>query len=368
MKEDYPDFENHRDVFYYTSRTDWQDTTPNLSSGIQQPITKRSLDMKYVEKMLPYLVNKVCLSNFVSEEFLIATKEIFQALPAELRHGFTCSGQSEATDKVVKTLWVKAIKEKKEKNAVKQLTFQGHYFGQGSMFSRSLTINEDKYFPVTHLSKPTDQNTSELLSLVENELKTGDYLAIWIEPVLQKTMEKVPFEFLVKLKELSKKYQVALVFNETGSQAYNFNRKTYFASEDKSITPDAGLCYLSGQAAIAFATEENFLEQPLMMISTWDGDEFSFLTYAKSFQQILKNPDHFMKTADEFQKILIDKLSEYDLEVLKIQNGRGHFRGSIPTTLSKYFKDVENSYIVNPSFDAMLDFIEQRKSDVITKR
>ena len=361
MKEDYPDFEDHRDVFYYTSRTDWQETTTNLSSGISQPITKRSLDMPYVEKLLPYLVNKVCLSNFVSHDFLNATKEIFQALPTELRHGFTCSGQSEATDKVVKTLWVKASKEKKDHNAVKQLTFQGHYFGQGSMFARSLTLTEDNYFPVTHLSKPNEQNMTEILLQVETELKSGDYLAVWLEPVLQKTMEKVPLEFIVKLKELSKKYNVALVFNETGAQAYSFNRKTYFASNDKAITPDAGLCYLSGQAAIAFATEENFLEQPLMMISTWDGDEFSFLTYAKSFQQIQKNPDHFMKTADEFQKILIDKLSEYDLEVLRIQNGRGHFKGSIPSTLSKYFKEVDNSYIVNPSFDAMLDFIEQNK-------
>lgn len=361
MKEDYPDFETHRDVFYYTSRTDWKNQLPRLSTGITQPISRRSLNSQYITKLAPYLVNKVCLSNFVSHDFLIATKNIFQSLPPELRHGFTCSGQSEATDKVVKTLWVKSSPEIKQKNANKQLTFNGHFFGHGSNFSRSLSYATDPYFPVTHLEKPTTKNYLNLLLAVEQEFQKGEYLAVWIEPVQQMTMERVPMEFLVGLRKLATAYNVALVFNETGSQGYRYNDKSYFISNDQSIMPDLGLAYFSGQAAIAYSNENFFLELPLMMISTWDGDEFSMLTYYEAFSQIQKNPESFIKTAQEFQKKLIDKLSEYDLETIQIQNGRGFFKGSIPSSLSKYFKEYNNYYVVNPSFDAMKDFIDLTK-------
>ena len=361
MKEDYPDFESHRDVFYYTSRTDWKNQLPRLSHGIAQPISKRTLNKEYIAKLAPYIVNKVCLSNFVSHDFLSATKQIFMALPLELRHGFTCSGQSEATDKVVKTLWVKSDPSKKEKNANKQLTFAGHFFGHGSNFSRSLSYANDPYFPVTHLEKPNPQNASSLLQKVEAEMQKGEYLAVWIEPVMQQTMERVPMEFLVGLRALCNKYNVALVFNETGSQGFRYNDKSYFISNDQSIMPDLGLAYFGGQAGIAFSKEEYFLEQPLMMISTWDGDEFSLLTYFESFQQIQKDTQGFLKTANEFQKKLIDKLSEYDLEVIQIQNGRGFFKGSIPSSLSKYFKEFNHYYVVNPSLDAMKDYLELTK-------
>ncbi len=361
MKEDYPDFEAYRDVFYYTSRADWKTHTPRLSHGINQPISKRSIDSEYVNKLSPYLINKVCLSNFVGHDFLKATKEIFTALPSELRHGFTCSGQSEATDKVVKTLWVKSNSLIKEKNSIKQLTFSGHFFGHGSNFSRSLSYSNDPYFPVTHLDKPSEKNMDLVLKNVENEFKKGEYLAAWIEPVLQQTMEKVPMEFLVGLKKLCSTYNVALVFNETGSQAYRYNDKSYFISSDRSIMPDLGLAYFGGQAGIAFSKEEFFLEQPLMMISTWDGDEFSMLSYHQAFKQIQNAPEQFIKTCNEFQTKLIDKLSEYDLETIQIQNGRGFFKGAIPTSLSRLFKEFNNYYVVNPSFDAMRDFIEYIK-------
>ena len=40
-------------------------------------------------------------------ELFEGVKEVINVLPAGLRHGYTCSGQSECTDKVVKTIWVK---------------------------------------------------------------------------------------------------------------------------------------------------------------------------------------------------------------------------------------------------------------------
>jgi acetylornithine/succinyldiaminopimelate/putrescine aminotransferase len=69
MREDYPDFETFRDVFYYTTKADWQKPLIHLASAVNIPLSITSLNKGYFEQLMPFAVNKVCLSNFVSEDF-----------------------------------------------------------------------------------------------------------------------------------------------------------------------------------------------------------------------------------------------------------------------------------------------------------
>jgi acetylornithine/succinyldiaminopimelate/putrescine aminotransferase/GNAT superfamily N-acetyltransferase len=357
IHEDYPDFETHRDVFYYTTKAEWKKPNIHLSRATTIPISVRSLSKEYFDLQMPFAVNKVCLSNFVSETFLKGIKEVINLLPENLRHGYTCSGQSECVDKVAKTIWVKSRPEIKEKHITRMMTFKNHYFGNGSALSRSLSLDVEPYFEVTKLQNANENNYQEVLGLVESEFKLGTYLAVWVEPVLQKTMEKMPYEFLRGLRNLTTKYQVALVFNETASQFYRYSDKNFFASCFEDISPDAGLIYLSGQAGMAYASDAYYLEQPLMMISTWDGDEFSFNTYYHSFKNVIKNLEDYKQTAKLFHQKLVDNLSSYQVDVLKIENGFGYFKGSIPASLSKMFIHNGERYIVCPSYDAMKEYL-----------
>jgi 4-aminobutyrate aminotransferase-like enzyme len=358
IREDYPDFEAYRDVFYYTTKADWKKPAIHLSRAINMPLSIRSLDKTYIDFQLPYLVNKVCLSNFVSEAFLKGVRDFLSILPEDLRHGYTTSGQSECVDKVAKAIWVKSDPIIKEKNINKMLTFKNHYFGNGSMLARSLSLDMPPYFSVTKLSNPNEQDFREVLRQVEKEFETKEYLAVWIEPVLQKTMEKVPYEFLRGLRELATKYNVALVYNESASQFYRFSNKHFLASCFTEVSPDAGMIYFGGQSGIAYTSHKYFLEQPLMMISTWDGDEFHFLTYYHAFKYIQANLEDYRVTAKAFHEKLVDKLSRYELDAIKIDNGFGYFRGSIPTSISKMFIQHNGTYIVCPSFDAMKEYLE----------
>lgn len=357
IHEDYPDFENYRDVFYYTTKAEWKKPTIHLSAAINIPLSIRSLNQEYFDLQMPFAVNKVCLSNFVSETFLKGIKAVINVLPENLRHGYTCSGQSECVDKVAKTIWVKSRPEIKENHITRMLTFKGHYFGNGSALSRSLSLDVEPYFEVTKLQNPNELNYQEVLTLVEKEFKLGSYLAVWVEPVLQKTMEKIPFEFLRGLRALATKYKVALVYNETASQFYRFKTEKFFASCYSEISPDAGLVYFSGQAAMAFASDVYYLEQPLMMISTWDGDEFSFNTYYHAFKNVMENLDDYKQTTNLFHQKLMLELSRFELDVVKIENGLGYFKGSIPANLSQMFIHHGDRYIVCPSYDAMKEYL-----------
>jgi hypothetical protein len=159
------------------------------------------------------------------------------------------------------------------------------------------------------------------------------------------------------LRLLATQYKVALVFNETASQFFRFSHKNFFASSFPDITPDAGIVYFSGQAGMAFANEHYFLEQPLMMISTWDGDEFSFNSYHHAFSEVIKKQEQYKETTKRFHEKLVDELSSYAIDSIKIENGFGHFKGSIPASKSKMFIHNGEHYIVCPSFDAMKEYL-----------
>ena len=103
LREDYPDFEEHRDVIYYGIPLKWN-TSKNLSNRLDSRLGLENLTIDFLTSERPHLVNKVCLSNFVNERFLSHVNEVAENLPEGLRHCYTASGQSECVDKVAKSI------------------------------------------------------------------------------------------------------------------------------------------------------------------------------------------------------------------------------------------------------------------------
>jgi acetylornithine/succinyldiaminopimelate/putrescine aminotransferase len=356
MREDYPDFEEYRDVFYYTTKASWSSLPISLSNGIQTPLSLIDLTEEYIETKLPNVVNKVCLSNFVSQSFLENIKELSSNLPKELQHVYTTSGQSECVDKLAKTIWYTS-----EKKCNKMITFEGHFFGAGSFLSRSLSYNKDKFFDVTHVTTPDNDNDEKVLKEVEDALKNGYNGGVWIEPISQKTMKKLSTDFLAALKTLCHKYNTKLIFNETASSMYRYSGDEFFASCLSDITPDAGMCFLGGQGGLCFQKEENFIDKPLMLISTWDGDELAFSSYNYAHSLIKENMDEYNKCKVDFTNKLTDILSSFDIEELEIENANGYFIGNISKGLQKYFRVSRERYIVCPSYGQMKRFLAEYK-------
>ncbi|OUR94857.1 hypothetical protein A9Q84_17265 [Halobacteriovorax marinus] len=352
MKEDYPDFESYRDVFYYSTTTNFKELPLNLSNAIETPLTQIDITKDYVAEQMPYIVNKVCLSNFVSKRFLDQVKNLTNLLPENLRHAYTTSGQSECVDKISKSIWYTSTEKRNH-----MITFKGHFFGNGSFLSRSLSYEKDAFFNVSHFDKLTEENSSQVLSQIEDVLEKRKTMAIWIEPLTQNSMQRVSREDLIKLKALAHKYDTKIIFNETASATYRYNNENFFASYDEEISPDAGMCFLGGQAGLCFKTSDHFIEKPLMLISTWDGDEFSFSNFNYASNLINNNLEDFRGTQIEFTNKLTAILEKYPIEELELENGCGYFIGNISKELQEFFELKDNRYIVNPSFSSMKRFI-----------
>ena len=320
--------ENSRDALLYTSPLQWKcPPSLNLGQAISSPLGPRDLSLDFCREQLPYLVNKMTLSNFVNPSFLQIIDKLFSLLPRPLQQGYCASGPSECVDKIAKSLWLKFKSKSKSKSKrlkhskgtapTLSLTFEGHFFGIGSFLSRTLSGEGEAYFPVEHLPHPTRDNGKELLSLLEKHLQGGQVFGVWIEPLPQESMERVPRDFLSKLRGLCTRYQTPLVYNETASAFYRYgedhfccggggggkggNSETETETE-ADLTPDAMMLYLGGQGAVVGLSRDSFEDKPLAMISTWDGDQFSLAQACWAIEKIEENPKAYFKKRRQFQK------------------------------------------------------------------
>lgn len=353
IEEDYPDNETYRDVFYYTSPLVWEKPKLNLANATASPITTRSLTHQYISEQLPYLVNKICLSNFVSARFLDQVSGLFKFIDENFRHGYVCSGQSEAVDKMAKSLWYVSSKK-----TYKMLTFKGHYFGNGSFLSRSLSSSEHNFFDVTHLDSPQESNYQNVLKDLETQLSKDLYLAVWLEPISQLEMEKVPRDFIVQMKKICEKYGVNVVYNETISSRYAYSKDHFVLANDPELAPDMGMIFIGGQGAMVFSKASKFINKPLMLISTWDGDEFSFATYHQQIKTVMENVSSYHETCRLFEEKLKKLLAPYDISEWMYFSGKGKFKAALPTHLKKLFQQKGQHYLINASYDSMKDFLD----------
>ncbi len=348
LREDYRDSGPYRDVFYYTSPLQWKKTPPRLSDRINAPLGLSHLDFDHVMEQLPSLNNKICLSNFVGRRFLDLLKSIAEQVRPELRHLYSASGQAECTDKIFKSLWHYGRRQKRT------LTFEGHCFGHGTFLARALSGTPSPHFAVDILPQ-------EDLACVREAIEQNDIMAVWIEPLRQQDLRPVPLDFLKGLKALLAERGIPLVYNETAAQSFSYSQEHYFASGNPDIAPNASFAFLGGQSAMAMLERQFFVEKPLMMISTWDGDELSLGQYHWAMQYILSDPQRFFEMREKFHQALTRKLSSYPVE-LKIKDGRGTFCGPVPVSLQRLFRrqcGQGQVFVVDPSYAEMENFLTQ---------
>lgn len=354
LKEDYPDYEKSRDVIYYGIPLKWN-KTKNLSSRLNSRLGQKDLTVDFITNERPHIVNKVCLSNFVNERFLSHVSDIASNLPTSLQHCYTASGQSECVDKIAKSILYHQ-KERLSGNT-KMITFKNHYFGNGSFLARSLSDENDAFFPVTHLDCPTQDNYSIVLKQLKTMITCKEAFAVWLEPVLQKTFEHTPKDFIKEAIKICRENDIPIIFNDTASSEYNFDNDHYFAASSFETTPDAGFTFLGGQAGFVYLTEKLFIEKPLMMISTWDGDEFSYSSYVHTMNIHKENKDEMKSLQEKFHTKMDELLANMTGVEYKLNNGRGYAKGNIPFYLRDQLTQRFDHYIIDPAPELMKNFL-----------
>ena len=103
--------------------------------------------------------------------------------------------------------------------------------------------------------------------------------------------------------------------------------------------------------------ESFFIDTPLMMISTWDGDEFALACYHRAMTKIKNDSQSFLDTRNQFEECLKKHLKPYRAQSM-LENGRGVIQGPLPTFLQQFFDQNKYGFIVDPNYSAMRRFIK----------
>lgn len=352
LEEDYLDFKENRAVSYYQTPLRWEKPQLNMHSSTEHYLSIHNIDENFIEENIFKVNNKVCLSNFVNTDFLTHLKDVLNEFPKEIQHGYSASGQSESIDKIAKSIFYH------KKDSQKSLTFKGHFFGNGSFLSRSLSYPDNAFFSVECLDHPTQDNMKTLLLKIEDILKKEKLMAIWLEPIRSSDYSHVPLLFLKELRKLCRKYETPLVFNETNSRDFSYTKDTYMASSLPELCPDAALCFLGGQASVVALNENFFVSKPLMMISTWDGDEYSFRQFVEYKSQV-KNLNNREELLKQFEAALRSYLTERNCILVNYSRAKGSFTGKLPLSEQSMFKQVGSQWLFSPSYNSMKEFIER---------
>ena len=159
-------------------------------------------------------------------------------------------------------------------------------------------------------------------------------------------------EILLELRTITQRKGIPLIFNETASKFYAYDEANFYASSEK-IKPDAIMTYHGGQLATVNINEKYFLDQPLMLISTWDGDEFSAHLAYEEYSLVKANKVDFMNLKKQLQSELVHFLSQRQSKNYSLKSGVGYFEEKLPPKYENLFTRVGRRTIVNPSFTAL---------------
>lgn len=354
LREDYPDVDAHRDAIYYSIPLQFEAPELQLSLGVDSPWSGIDFSESFKDMAEQYLFNKMCLSNFVSGDFLCGLESFAPLVPRSMRRFYTTSGQSECVDKIVKSIWAK-------RKVQRVLSFREFFFGHGSMLSRGLSGVRPSYYPTDLLEKPTEENWQVVLNSVRDSLKQQSYLAVFVEPMGQLTMERLPLPFLQQLAKICREFNTPLISNDTGGQFGRYSSESFLPSA--LFEADGGFVFTGGHMGICYLNPDIFVEKPLAIISTWDGDEYSLQAYTYAVLEYKNKMQEQEKIAEKFQAKLESIISHYDGVKFHGLRGFGWIEGNLPVSLAALFSPRGDGHglMVCPNLVDMQKFLTRKE-------
>jgi 4-aminobutyrate aminotransferase-like enzyme len=218
---------------------------------------------------------------------VVRYSELLRALlPKHLTHAYFTSGREEIIDK-----GLRAIRFHRT-DADIALGFSHQWFGVNTAAARSLSHEEHQAQPFRFFNWPILPHPSLVgkkdcltkLNQTLQEIAHEKILALVVELVGERSALSFDEEFLQELDSIRQKTGIPLVFLENAS-CLSRSGKSLFLSDSLSVKANMVLWYTGGQLGHVFVDDQYFVEKPLTLISTWDGDEISM---TRAYHHLLK--------------------------------------------------------------------------------
>jgi len=223
-------------------------------------------------------VNKITLMNYVTPAVVRAVEHVTSLFP-RLPHLYLTSSRDETVDKSLRILrWAR-------KKATVAIGLAGGYLGHTTAAARSLSDpavhrQGPPHFAWPRVPHPAEAGSAATIAALRGEIARAGgadaVLGIYLEPVQERTGRVVPADFWPLLGQLRAELGVPWVAVETASACYRSGAGP-FASSALPVTPDVLLWWGGAQTGYIHVATRWRAAEPLMMVSTWDGDELSLV-------------------------------------------------------------------------------------------
>jgi len=246
--------------------------------------------------------SKLTLSNWATPHMVRYSELLRLVMPKHLKHAYFTSGRDEVLDKGLRSI------RYHRKNADIAIGFSHQWLGLNSAAARSLSHDEGQAQPWQFFAWPkvnhpalvgNERSLRELKDLLAT-VNADKILAIVVELIGEQSAHSFDQDFLEQLQKIRAQSGIPLVFVETTSGFYR-SGKSLFLSDHLSVKANMVLWYTGGQLGHVFVDDTYFVEKPLTLISTWDGDEISM---ARAYHALLAMRGSFERNIAAFEKLM----------------------------------------------------------------
>ncbi len=247
----------------------------DLAHGLQRPLGPRPPTLVAAANrgsLGGAISNKLSLCNFSTPD-TIRFAETLQALrPRGCDHVLYTSGRDEMVDK-----GLRALKYNHREGQV-VFSLEGTYVGHTTAAARSLSWGREGYFNWPSLPHPAAVGTAAALEALDTALQAheGKVLALVCEIFGEESGLQLSDAYLEGL-ESRRQAGLKVCVVETSTGGFRGSAQHCFLSDATPLQPSQVWWYTGGQLGLVFCADEAWVEKPLQLISTWDGDELSMI-------------------------------------------------------------------------------------------
>ena len=263
------------------------------SDGISAPLAEAPAGLNLLHErgqLFGPTVNKITVCNYVTPA-IVKSIEWHSALAPEFPHLYLTSGRDELIDKSVRLL------RYQRKDAEVCLSFHGSYFGHTSATSRSLSCpgvqrQGAPVFDWGHSIHPEDSPEgflAELDDLVRQYGALEKFSVFFVEPLGERSGKTLSPGAAAILNRWSESRCIPLISMETAGFCRGFERP--FGYQALGLNAALMGLWAGGQTGYLHVKTPWFISKPLMMVSTWDGDELSMIRTRHNSQALLSRSD-----------------------------------------------------------------------------
>jgi 4-aminobutyrate aminotransferase-like enzyme/GNAT superfamily N-acetyltransferase len=251
----------------------------DLASGIQSPFGSAPKFMATRELVGP-AASRVNLSNWATIDSIHYIEHLRAILPRGTSHLYTTSSRDEALDKALRCLKLG------RPQADTAIGLVGGYLGQTTAAARSLSDprgfgDEFGLFGWPLLPHPESGGIEATLAAFEQIIAArgaGSILGMFVELVGERSGRVLSTAAALALQKSCNAHGIPLAVVETTTGGYRRGGGAWgIDALPCEFLPDLVLWYPGGQLGQIFVGSRWWIGNPLMLISTWDGDEVSLI-------------------------------------------------------------------------------------------